>query len=59
MKKIKTEVNEKNRIVIDIIGRTKIQYALVDARSGKKTELGCRLIFHFQLKITSVFMEKL
>lgn len=50
MKKIRAEVNESNRIVINIIDSQTIQYILVESRTGKETVLGEAIDFSLSVK---------
>ena len=50
MKKIRAAVKENDRIVIDIIDRNEIQYSLVEARTGRKHNLGEPVKFSLSVK---------
>lgn len=50
MKKIRAAVKENDRIVIDIIDRNEIQYSLVEARTGRKHNLGEPVEFSLSVK---------
>ena len=50
MKKMNVEVNQNDRIVIDIINRESIQYILVEAKTGKETLLGTPIDFSLSVK---------
>ena len=55
MKKIRAIVNENDRIVIDIINHTVIQYMLVERKTGKKKLLDEAIDFPF----TAVMLKKI
>lgn len=50
MKKIRAAVNENDCIVIDIIDHERIQYFLVEARTGRKRTLGDPVEFSLSVK---------
>lgn len=50
MRKIRAAVEESDRIVISIIDFTKIQYSLVEARTGRKHDLGEPVKFSLSVK---------
>lgn len=50
MKKIRAAVKENDRIVINIIDHDKIQYSLVEAKTGRKLNLGDPVKFSLSVK---------